>query len=164
MMLRGSLVTPNDATQPTTPYLIRKSDNVVLVPFTELSSMVPDWDAGKAPDVVLWYCGTGTGQRVGSARLLGLLGAGRFAVDFLDLDVLAANGPADGFLPLARLLAQRNFLNHTGLLGNHRLFGSRGHLNRTLPECLVGIFRLQGALDPATLDVDVLFLESHGFL
>jgi hypothetical protein len=26
------------------------------VPFTELSSMVPDWDAGKAPDIVC--CGT----------------------------------------------------------------------------------------------------------
>ena len=31
MMLRGSLVTSDDATQPTTPYLIRKSDKVVIV-------------------------------------------------------------------------------------------------------------------------------------
>jgi hypothetical protein len=29
-MLRGSLVIPDDATQPTTPYLIRKNDKVVL--------------------------------------------------------------------------------------------------------------------------------------
>jgi hypothetical protein len=32
MMLSGSLVTPDDATQPTTSYLIRKSDKVVLGP------------------------------------------------------------------------------------------------------------------------------------
>src|SRR3954469_2377551 len=99
-----------------------------------------------------------------SARIcpaLGLLGAGRFAVDVLDLDVLAADGPADGFLTLARLLAQRDFLDHLGLLGNHRLFRGRGHLDRPFSKRLVGLFRLQAAPDPATLDVDGLFLESH---
>jgi hypothetical protein len=42
-MLRGSLVIPDDATQPTTPYLIRKNDKVVLDRPTKLSIA---WAAG----------------------------------------------------------------------------------------------------------------------
>ena len=42
MMLKGSLVTPDDATQPTTPHLIRKSDKVVLVLW--LKRMIPASD------------------------------------------------------------------------------------------------------------------------
>src|SRR3954462_13171224 len=95
---------------------------------------------------------------------LSVFGLAGLAVDLLDRDILAADGAADGLLTLARLLAQRDFLDHMSLLGNHRLLRGRGHLDRALAECLVGLLRLQGALDPAALNVDILFLESNGFL
>src|SRR3954466_12254034 len=95
---------------------------------------------------------------------LSVFGLAGLAVDLLDRDILAADGAADGLLTLARLLAQRDFLDHMSLLGNHRLLRGRGHLDRALAERLVGLLRLQGTLDPAALDIHRLFLESHGFL
>src|SRR4051812_26126118 len=100
--------------------------------------------------------GTGCATRfrvLASGAFGGLAG---LAVNILNGDILAADGAADGDLALARLLAQRDFLDHVSLLGNHRLFRGRGHLDRALAERLVGLLRLQGALDPAALNVNIL--------
>src|SRR3954470_12305324 len=102
-----------------------------------------------------------------SARIcpaLGLLGAAHIAVDLFDLDALPTDGPADSFLTLAGLLAQRDFFDHASLLGNHRLFLGLGHLDRALLEGLVGFFRLDGPIDAAALDIDVLFAQRDGLL
>jgi hypothetical protein len=47
----------------------------------------------------------------------GCLGFAGLAVDFFDGDILTADSAADGDVALARLLAQRDFLDHMSLLG-----------------------------------------------
>ena len=65
-------------------------------------------------------CGSGEMMRcVTCFRLLpqAVLDFAGLAVDFFDGDILTADSAADGDVALARLLAQRDFLDHMSLLG-----------------------------------------------
>jgi hypothetical protein len=86
----------------------------------------------------------------------GLPGTGRLVVDLLDLDILAADGPADRDVTLTGMLAQGNFLDHVRLLGNDGLFRNGVEFDRALVERLIGFVGAQGPVGAGTLNVDGL--------
>src|SRR5215207_672779 len=99
------------------------------------------------------------GRRARSASALP-----RLLLDGLDLHVLAPAGVADHLLPLAGLLAQRDFPGHPRLLRDHRPLAGGGDLHRLLLERPIGFPGAQATVLAPTLDLDLLLAQRDRLL